>query len=109
MADGTAVESGTVYFYGEKDDMYTASINGGVFRPGVLRDGDGIPPGVYAMSVVGVTNEEPDPNPDPYEDNPDPTTGVSLIHSRYGDHRTSGLTLDTSQSRVIDLVLDPAE
>ena len=107
MADGTAVESGTVHFYGEKNDMYTATITGGVFRPGVLRDGDGIPPGAYAISVVGVTNEVPDSNPDPYEDNPTPS--VSLIHSRYNDHRTSGLTLDTSQSKVLDLVLDPAE
>ena len=82
-------------------------IDGGEFRPGVLRDGDGIPPGVYAISVLGVTNVEPDPDPDPYEDNPTPS--VSLIHSRYNDHRTSGLTLDTSQSRVLDLVLDPAE
>ena len=107
MADGTAVEEGTVYFYGEKNDMYTASINGCVFRPGVVRDGDGIPPGVYSISVVGGTKEVPnlDPNSEHY---PEPNS-VSLIHSKYGNQKTSGLTLDTRQSKTLDLVLDPAE
>jgi len=101
MADGTVIDRGTVSFFGE-NDMYTATIRSdGTFSPGVMRDGEGVPPGVYRISVSGVTREVMRPGSD-YPDH------VSLIAERYASRETSGLVIDTNQTRTIDLVLDPA-
>jgi len=102
MADGTKIERGMVSFFGE-NDMYTATIRpDGTFSPGVMRDGGGIPPGVYRISVSGIFREVMVPG----SEHPN---HVSLIAERYANRETSGLAIDTSQTRTIDLVLDPAE
>jgi len=104
MADGTAVESGIVYFHGEKDE-YSANIVNGTFSPGRMKDGDGIPSGFYEVSVRGVVREVPSTDP-AMDGSPE---RIPLIHSKYGTPETSGFTLDTSKSKTLDLVLEPAE
>jgi len=104
MADDTAIERGVVFFDCESASaQYSADIIKGTFSPGIMRDGTGIPPGVYRISVGGINREIPSPNPGEH------TWTVSRIHSRYASPATSGLTIDTSQTRTIDLVLEPAE
>ena len=100
MADGTSIESGMVNFHGETD-QYRAAITNGTFSPGRLKDGDGIPAGVYRISV-GATHEVEQPGSD-YP------VSVSLIHSKYADPSTSELSIDTSKQKTLDLVLEPAE
>ena len=101
MADGTTVTNGTVLFVSDSA-QYSANIQtNGTFSPGVDKDGEGIPPGVYQISVVGVSREETRPG----ESYP---IQISLIASKYGDHRTSGISLDTSKEKTLNLELEPA-
>ena len=95
MADGTAVDRGVVYFVGDKE-MFTVDIqSNGAFN-------HRISPGVYRISVGGITREEE------RSDSAYPVQ-VSLIASKYEDPATSGLSIDTHQTRTLDLVLDPSE
>ena len=103
MADGATVDRGMVIFVGEKEQFSADIQSNGTFSPGRLRDGDGIPPGVYQISLSGIVREEPNPA------DPERPLGIPLIASKYGDHRTSGLSIDTSQTKTLDLVLDPAK
>ena len=108
MADGTPIGQGTVFFH-SGNDMYTATIRpDGTFSPGVMRDGDGIPPGVYRISVSGVFREGAMPPGDDDSGRASPEQ-IPLIASKYASPATSGLEIDTTKTRTIDLVLDPAE
>jgi len=110
--DGTLIENGTVIFRSDTE-QYSADIQpGGTFSPGKFKDGDGIPPGVYK---IGVMNVRPKGEALPSAATPvvplrqGESSSKGLIHSKYGDAITSGLTLDTSKTNTLDLVLDPPE
>jgi len=103
MADGTPVETGTVVFLGEKEQFSADIQPGGKFSPGKFKDGDGITPGVYKIGVRGVVRKE-ERSESSYL-----TPPKSLIHSKYADALTSGLTIDTTKTKTLDLVLDPTE
>ncbi|MDR0326698.1 MAG: hypothetical protein LBI05_00215 [Planctomycetaceae bacterium] len=107
MADGTTIDNGTVYFNGEKD-QYSADIQSdGTFSPGVTKDGGGIPPGVYKVTVSGVVAYEGETIVLPNGSSIYPKT-VPLIDPKYGNATTSGLSIDTSKSKTLDLELEPA-
>ena len=103
LADGTTITKGTVVFHSDKETFQADIQPGGSFSPGKLKDGDGIPRGVYQIYLTGVLSGE---TPGPYDEAP---ASVSLIHSRYSQPDSSGLSFDTSKSKTLDLVLDPAE
>jgi hypothetical protein len=108
MADGTTVTCGTVYFR-NATAQYSADIKpNGTFSPGITKDGEAIPPGVYQVYVTGVGREE-----GVEKTLPDGTIEypkmVSLIDEKYGHESTSGLSIDTSKQKKLDLVLDPAK
>jgi len=112
LADGTPIETGTVIFRNDKEQFSADIQPGGTFSPGRFKDGDGITPGIYQIYLTGVTrNAAPS---DPYSA-PAPTVQGSgsrsgaLIHSKYEQPTSSGLSIDTSQTRTLNLVLDPAE
>jgi len=107
MADGTIIDNGTVYFQGDAGQFSADIQPDGTFSPGRLQDGDGIPPGVYQITVGGVVRYEGEFRMEGLV-SVFPAT-IPLIHSRYMNPGTSGLSIDTSQTRTINLVLDPAE
>jgi len=107
MADGTVIDHGTVYFEGDAGQFSADIQSDGTFSPGRLQDGDGIPTGVYQITVGGVVRYEGEFRMQGLV-SVYPTT-VPLIHSKYMNASTSGLSIDTSQSKKVDLVLDPAE
>ena len=103
LADGTPVATGFVEFH-SGTNMYRATNRNGSFSPGATRDGGGIPAGVYQIRVSGVGEIVERPGSTPEEPL---TTFVSHINERYEDIATSGLSIDTSQTRRLELVLDP--
>jgi hypothetical protein len=108
MADGTTISSGTVYFR-NATAQYSADIKpDGTFSPGMTKDGEAIPPGVYQVYVTGVFREE-----GVEKILPDGTTEfpkyIPLIDKQYENIATSGLSIDTSKQKKLDLVLDPAK
>jgi len=108
MADGTTIDNGTVYFTSDKG-QYSADIqSNGTFSPGITRDGEGIPPGVYQVTVGGVVRYEGETKILPNGTSVYPKT-VPLIAAKYGQASTSGLSLDTSKSKTLDLVLESAQ
>ena len=106
MADGTKIDNGTVQFHGATATYSADIMPDGTFSPGKLRDGDGIPPGVYQITVGGVVRLEGEFRMDGLR-SVYPTT-VSLIADKYSDKTSSGLSIDTSKTKTIDIVLEPA-
>ena len=83
---------------------------GGTFSPGRVKDGDGIPSGVYKISVRGAISKEALANPGPPKvREPGEQAPGALIHLKYENADTSGLTIDTTKTKTLDLVLDPPE
>ena len=95
MADGSPVDRGVVYLVSEKEQFTIDIQSNGAFSYSVS-------PGIYRISVGGITREEVQPNSDyPVQ--------VSLVAEKYENPATSELGIDTSQTKTIELVLDPAE
>ena len=108
MADGTTVEQGIVYFMSDTAE-YTARIQpNGTFSPGVLKDGAGIPPGTYKIKVGGVDRMVDPPGGANPEKGLYPMP-VSIIDAKYASTDTSGFTLDTSKTKTLDIVFEPAK
>ena len=109
-ADGTPITQGTVTFTNAQGQFSGDIQPNGTFRPGRMRDGDGIPPGHYQVFVTGVVREVPGtPDLDPEDPRFRYATFVTIVHPRYSDPATSGLSIDTAQTKTLNLVLDPAE
>jgi hypothetical protein len=113
-ADGTPIESGTIIFLGDKEQFSADIQPGGTFSPGKFADGDGITPGVYRIYLTGVGRTESrsdsgSPTSVPVLQGAQKSAAGALIHSKYALPETSELTIDTSKSRTLNLVLDPAQ
>ena len=116
LADGRPLENGRVLFSNDKE-QFTADIKpGGTFSPGKYKDGDGIPSGVYKIVITGAyaqgesASSKPStsgmPSPEEIRRLRKARVAAALIHSKYEDPNTSGLTIDTSKTKTLDLVLD---
>lgn len=121
LADGTPIENGRVVFSNDKDQFMANIQPGGTFSPGRLQDGDGIPSGVYKIAVMGVqakgaltsassaTPSGTAPSPQMMRQARQERVKDTLIHPRYENANTSGLTIDTSKTKTINLVLEPPQ
>jgi len=108
MEDGTPLTKGIITFRNDAG-QYQADIKpDGTFSPGKFKDGDGIAPGVYQIGIE-VFSGSPPPVVASGSGGSPPPPPSSPIHSKYVQPSTSGLTLDTSKTKTLNLVLDPAE
>ncbi|MDR1959459.1 MAG: carboxypeptidase-like regulatory domain-containing protein [Planctomycetaceae bacterium] len=98
--DGTPLSKGQVVFENEKH-TYTGKIReDGTFRMGVLKDGEGIPPGKYQVAVSGANDEE-------IFDPEQPPRVTPLIAARFRSPKTSGLEFDIQKSTTdISIVVE---
>ena len=100
--------TGTVTFLSEKEQFMADIQADGTFSPGVVKDGGGIPSGVYKICITayprGYTATPRDYTKKSQSGSSDPG---AVIHAKYASADTSGLTIDTSKTKTLDLVLDP--
>jgi len=103
--DGSPLTSGTIIFENDKHS-YTATIKSdGSFNMGVLKDGEGIPPGEYRVAIMAI---------DPESDNEVETSAVSkarfLTHPKYASSRTSEITYNIQKNTNVTITVEkPAE
>ena len=99
--DGSPLTTGTIIFEDDKNS-YTATIkDDGSFKMGMLKDGEGIPPGQYRVAIMAV---------DPESDNDVETQATSkarfLTHPKYASSRTSGITYDVQKNMNITITVE---
>ena len=95
FSDGSPLTSGTVIFENDQHS-YTATIKGdGTFNMGMLKDGEGIPPGAYRVAVMAI---------DPASENEG--TPRLLTHAKYASSRTSELTYDIQKSTSVTITVE---
>jgi hypothetical protein len=93
--DGSPLTTGTVTFENDQH-MYRGQIKSdGTFSMGMLKDGEGIPPGEYRVAVEAI-----DPETD--IDDRDPQL---FVHRRYASASTSGITYNI-QKNTRDIVIE---
>ncbi|MDR0520801.1 MAG: hypothetical protein LBH00_02985, partial [Planctomycetaceae bacterium] len=95
FSSGEALPAGTVFFENEKN-RYMGDIKDGQFELGGIRPGDGLPAGVYQVSV-----REPEPDPDMAE-NP-------LLAERFHSAATSGISFEVqkgSKKNFFEIVVE---
>ena len=103
FSDGKPLHLGRVCFVSEKGNYSCKIQPDGTFRMGSRNDGDGIPPGVYKVSieqasVPSATELGPDgrwPPPTP------------LVTKKFTDPKNSGIVCDTSQGRTFNITVEP--
>jgi len=93
--DGTAISSGQVLF-SASDYAVTGNIQSdGTYKLGERKDGDGIRPGQYTVTVHHVTK------PDPASPNPQRPHLISLIDENFSKQ------VDVTKSMTVDLQVPP--
>ena len=95
FSDGSPLTSGRIMF--ENDQRtYTAAIkDDGTFNMGMLKDGEGIPPGEYRVAVMAI-----EPGSENAEKPP------LLTHSKYASSRTSGITYTIQKNTDVAIVVE---
>ena len=86
----------------------------GSFQISSVKKNDGVPPGVYRVTVTGAI-KWPESPANTSNLPPDQQTGISpaqdaipLIHSRYTSAQTSGITYDTAKDTVLNIRVERA-
>ena len=98
--DGSPVSAGRVRFTAG-DKSYSCKIaSDGSYRIGSYRDGDGIPPGTYKISITGAYVFMDPPPGEPYP------VSVQLVAKKYTDPGTSGIVCDTTASKNFDIAVE---
>ena len=81
---------GRVNFEDDQHTYFGMIQSDGRYSAGVLRDGDGIPPGKYRVSVTGVETDD----------------GKQLLAQKWTSSKTSGLEYDVKKFMVIDIAVE---
>jgi len=93
--DGSPLTSGTVMFEDDKH-TYTATIKSdGTFNMGMLKDGEGIPPGEYRVAVLAIDPES--------EFAAQPRFLADL---KYASSRTSGITYNIQKKTDVAITVE---
>jgi hypothetical protein len=90
FTDGEPVNMGKVVFEDNEHTYFGMIQPDGQYSLGVLRDGDGIPPGKYQAAVTGVMTDDAKP----------------LIADKWTRSKTSGLEYDIKKSMVVDIQVE---
>lgn len=97
--DGSPLEKGAVMM-SDGRNMYQGNIKpGGKFSLGMLKDGEGIPPGTYKIWISGVNGTD-------YRD--PSSSGIFLIDPKFTSEKTSDLTFEAKkgETKPIDIVVE---
>lgn len=98
FSDGSPLEKGAVMM-SDGRSMYQGNIKpGGKFSLGVLKDGQGIPPGTYKVWITGVNGTD-------YSGASDE---IQLIEPRFTSEKTSELSFEVKKGepKPIDIVVE---
>ena len=102
--DGSPLPTGTVIFDDGKSQAQGKIQPDGKYVMGFDKEANGVPPGTYAVTVIGAVEMLPNPEgrfPIPY---------AELIDVKHTDKATSGLTIDVNASqRIYDIQVDRAK
>lgn len=95
FSDGAPLEVGNVMM-SDGRNMYQGSIKtGGQFSLGMLRDGEGIPPGKYKVWVTGVNGSS---GTDPAAKNAELSREKNLVDPKFTSEATSELTVEVKKN-----------
>ncbi len=97
--DGQPLTAGEVIF---TDDVFAGRAvvrSDGTFRMGRIKDGDGIPRGIYKVYLSGATSSVPSPNGGP-------EISTLLVSNKYLTPETSGLTCTVEGATVFDFTVE---
>ena len=96
FSDGSLLTVGTVLFENDQH-TYKGTINkDGTFNMGMLKDGEGIPPGEYRVAVIAVDPASEGEGQEPR----------LLTDPKYVSSRTSGITYNVQKKMDIKLVVE---
>jgi len=104
--DGAPLTTGTIFFEADQHTYQATIHRDGSFNMGVLRDGEGIPPGTYRVFVQAVSQE----SMAAHDENPDAPL-VYLTDRKYASPRTSDIvyTIESTTRNISIVVSPPAE
>jgi hypothetical protein len=108
--DGTPLTTGSVVFESDKLSASGKIQEDGSFRLGTDRENDGVPKGSYRVRIAGAVTygEAPQTPENPYA----PRSAlvlppsIPLIHRKYVNTETSGLTCDVMKSMTYDITVE---
>ena len=104
FTDGEPLTTGNIMFENDQNTYRCDIRSDGTFDMGMLRDGEGLPPGEYRVAVVAVCPESAAAH------NLDPDLPLRMLTpSKFTNSRTSGITYTvTDSTRNIEIVVERA-
>ena len=93
--DGSPLTTGVVLFENDQH-TYKGTIKNGTFSMGMLKDGEGIPPGEYRVAVIAI---------DPASEGEGQAPRL-LTDEKYVSSRTSGITYNVQKNMDITLTVE---
>ena len=99
FADGTPLTVGIVRFSTDTDGYSCVLKPDGTYSIGAAKEGQGIPPGSYRVSIEGAATVEPIPGKEDVKN-------IPLIASKYTDSATSGFVCDVKGATVFDMQVE---
>jgi hypothetical protein len=101
--DGTPLPCGIVMFDNEQTRSQGKVNPDGTYIVGTLSNSDGIPAGIYKVSITGTYK----PPENTASNDMDVSQSESLIDAKYANSSTSGLTITVdSKTKVFDIKVD---
>jgi hypothetical protein len=97
FTDGDPVPIGQVVFEDGQHTYFGLMQPDSRYSVGVLKDGDGIPPGKYRVAVAGAMTDVV------YQDEKLVSPAKQLVADKWTDSKTSGLEYDVKKSMVVDI------
>ena len=94
FSDGSPITAGTVIFENDQHTYKGTIHKDGTFNMGMLKDGEGIPPGEYRVAVLAI---------DPASEGEELRL---LTDPKYASSRTSGITYNVQKKMDIKLVVE---
>ncbi|MDR1382300.1 MAG: hypothetical protein LBJ67_00420 [Planctomycetaceae bacterium] len=107
FSDGSPLTVGTIYFTNGTVSAY-GKINGnGAYKLGMIKEGDGIPPGSYQIYFTGATQPSGDPKLQQTDEDGKPyAPQVLVIAPKYSTPEKSGLSCEVKGVMKHDITIE---
>jgi hypothetical protein len=103
FSDGEPLSKGKIVFENDKNKFTAVLHNDGTFNLGMLKDGQGIPPGKYSVAVAEAFDEE-------FYDPDKPPRVTHFIAKKFRSSKTSGLEFDIQKRTTgISIIVEKPE